>query len=123
MPILKQVSSSSMFVSFFIVITHDSSVNFKVIHFLLCTKGSNQSPNFDTFECSGENYPNSSFQPTSQLFFKFYITLSAIKDDFFLYFIISSNIYFAQKEPIEVRLSSSQVKVCQIPHVSFRTTS
>ena len=48
--------------SFFIVMTHDSSVNFKLINFLLWTKGSHQSPNFDTFECSGENLPNCSCQ-------------------------------------------------------------
>ena len=61
MSILKrQVNSSSIFVSFFIVTTHNSSGNFKVIHFLLWTKGSHQSPNFDTFKCSGENLPNSS---------------------------------------------------------------
>ena len=48
--------------SFLIVMTHDSSVNFKLINFLLWTKGSHQSPNFDTFECSGENLPNSSCQ-------------------------------------------------------------
>ena len=52
--------SSSIFVSFFIVMTHNSSVNFKVIHFQLSTKGSHQSSNFDSFECSGENLPNSS---------------------------------------------------------------
>ena len=48
--------------SFFIVMTHDSSVNFKFINFQLWTKGSHQSPNFDTFECSGEDLPNSSCQ-------------------------------------------------------------
>ena len=48
--------------SFFIVMTHNSSVNFKLINFLLWTKGSHHSPNFDTFECSGENLPNSSCQ-------------------------------------------------------------
>ena len=46
--------------SCFIVMTHNSSVNFKLIHFLLWTKESHQSPNFDTFKCSGENLPNSS---------------------------------------------------------------
>ena len=56
----RQVSSSSIFVSFFIVTTHNSSVNFKIIHFLLWAKGSHQSSNFDNFECSGENLPNSS---------------------------------------------------------------
>ena len=46
--------------SFSIVMTHNSSVNFKLIHFLFWTKGSLQSPNSDTFECSDENLPNSS---------------------------------------------------------------
>ena len=40
--------------------THDSSVNFKLIHVLLGTEGSHQSCNFDTFGCSAENLPNSS---------------------------------------------------------------
>ena len=48
------------FASFFMVMTHNSSVNFKLIHFLLWKKGSHQSPNFDIFHCSGENLPNSS---------------------------------------------------------------
>ena len=47
------------FASFFIVITHKSSVNFKLKHFLLWTKGSHQSPNFDTLKWSGENLSNS----------------------------------------------------------------
>ena len=55
-----QVSSISNFASFFIVITHNSPVSFKLIHFLLCIKGSNESPNFENFMCSGENLPNSS---------------------------------------------------------------
>ena len=61
MSILKwQVNSSSLFVSFFIVMTHNSSVNLKLIRFLLLTKGSHEIPNFDTFQCSGKNLPNSS---------------------------------------------------------------
>ena len=39
---------------------HIYSVNFKFIHFLLWTKGSHQSPNFDPFACSSENLRNSS---------------------------------------------------------------
>ena len=73
-PILRwHVNSSSIFVSFFIVKIHNSSVNFKLIHFLLWTKWSYQSPNFETFKCSGENLPNSSchFYNTSQFFLKF----------------------------------------------------
>ena len=48
------------FASLFNVMTHNSSVDFKLIHFLLCTKGSHQSSNFNTFKCSGENLANSS---------------------------------------------------------------
>ena len=53
-----QVNSSSIF-TLFIVMTHNSSVSFKFTHSLLWTKGSHQSPNFDTFEWSGENLLNS----------------------------------------------------------------
>ena len=61
MSILKwQVNSSSNFASFFIVMTHNSSVNFKLIHFLLWIKGSHQSPSFENFEYFGKNFPNSS---------------------------------------------------------------
>ena len=55
-----QVNSSSNFASFFIVMTHDSPVNFKLIHFLLWIKGPHQSPNYETVERSGKNLPNSS---------------------------------------------------------------
>ena len=55
MLILKQVNSSSNFASFFIAMTRNFSVDFKLIRFLLWIKGSHQSPNFETFKCSGEN--------------------------------------------------------------------
>ena len=59
MSVLKwQVNSSSNFPLFFISRTHNFSANFKVIPFLLWTKESHQSPNFNTFKCSGENFPN-----------------------------------------------------------------
>ena len=57
-----QVNSSSNFASFFIVMTHNSSVDFKLIIFLLWIKGSHQNSNFEGFECSGEKYPCSSCQ-------------------------------------------------------------
>ena len=60
MSILKrQVNSSSDFSSFFSVITYNSSVNFKLIHFLLWTKGSHENTNFDISNCSDENLLNS----------------------------------------------------------------
>ena len=107
MSILKrQVSSSSMFVSFFIVMTHNFSVIFKRIYFLLWTKGSHQSSNFDTFECSGENLPNSSchFPSNKSVFLQILHHSSMSWKITPLYFFSSNNIYFAQKEPIKVKI-------------------
>ena len=61
MPVLKwQVNSSSNFASFFIAMTHNFSVDFKLRFFLLWIKGSHQHANFETFNCSGEYLPYSS---------------------------------------------------------------
>ena len=60
LPILNwEVNSSSIFASFFILMTHNSPVNFKLKYFQLWTKESHQSPHFETYKCSGENLPNS----------------------------------------------------------------
>ena len=65
------------FASFSIVVTHNSSVNFKLIHFLLWIKESHQSPNFQTFECSSKTLSNSSchFPRQKSAFFQVYIIL------------------------------------------------
>ena len=128
MSILKrQVSSSSIFVSFFTVMTHNFSLNFKLIHFLLWTIGSHQSSNSDTFKCSAENLPNSSchFPSNKSVLLQILHHSSMPSGITPLYFFRSNNIYFVQKESIKVnflRLSSAQVKICQIPYVSFETT-
>ena len=102
----RKVSSSSIFVSFFIVMTHNSSGNFKLINFLLWTKGSHQSANFDTFKCSGENLPNSSCQFLNDklipLQILYHSSVSCKINP--LYFLRSNNIYFAQKEPIKGKI-------------------
>ena len=67
---IPQVSSFSNFPSFFIITTHNSPVNFMLIHFLLWIKGPNKSPNFENFVCSSENLPKSSCHfPNHKLFF------------------------------------------------------
>ena len=107
MSILKrQVNSSSIFVSFFIVMTHNSSVNFKLIHFLLWTKGSHESHNFDTLECSGENSPNSlcHFPNHKSVFLQILYHSSVSSKITPLYFFRSNIKYFAQKEPIKVQI-------------------
>ena len=160
MSILKrQVSSSSVFVSFFTVMKHNFSVNLKLMHFLLWTKGcfflsgfsftdtdnsqdsrgregtifystlplpSHQSFNFDTFEYSGEYLPNSSchFRSNKSVFLQI-LHHSAISWEITpLYFLSSNNI--CKRSPLKwkfLRLSSAQVKICQIPFANFETTS
>ena len=209
------VNSSFNFASFFTVIANNNPGNFKLINFQLWTKESYQSPNFETFNCSGENFPNfSCYFPNHKLVFlqilhhslvswkitslgqrlpertfwdfwvlgsKFTKFLSFLKQQisfassYFnqswvpsnitsLYFLSWSIIYFGQKQPIKVnsfsnfasfffvithnspvnfklihlllgikvphkspnfesQLSSALVKICQIPHVIFQTTS
>ena len=67
------------FCIFFILITHNSPVNFKLMHFLLGIKVLQKSPNFE-FQLSSAlvkicQIPHVIFQTTSQFFFKFCITL------------------------------------------------
>ena len=99
-----QVKFSSIFASFFIFMTHNSSVNFKLIHFLLWTKGSHQSPNFDTFKCSGENLPNSSchFPNRKSVFLQILNDSSVPWKITRLYFFRSNVKYFARKVPVKV---------------------
>ena len=96
------------FTSFFIVMTHISSVNFKLIHFVLWIKGSHQSPNFETFECSGENLPNSSchgfFSNHNSVFLQILYHSSVVWKIILLYFLSSDILYFGQKEPVKVQI-------------------
>ena len=106
MSVLKeQVNSFSNFALFLIVMTHNSPVNFKVIPFLLWTKGSHQSPNFDTFKCSGENLPNFSslFSNHKSVFLQNFHNSSVSWKITPLYFCSSNNIYF-YKEPIKTQI-------------------
>ena len=107
MSVLKwKVNSSSNFALFFIVMTHNSCVNFKVIPFLLWTKVPHQSSNFDTFKCSGENLPNFSclFSNHWSVFLQNLHNSSLSWKITPLYFCSSNNIYFGQKEPIKKKM-------------------
>ena len=122
MSILKQqVSSSSILVSFFIVMTHNSTLNLKLIHFLLWTKGSYESSNFDTFDFSGENFQNSSvnFQTTSCFSSNFVSLFNVMKDYSSVLFFSSNNIYFSQKEPIKMKIFETWESWGQILSNSF----
>ena len=101
----RKVSSSSVLLSFFTIMTHNSSVNFQLIHFLLWTKGSHQSFNFDTFECSGEYLPNSlcHFPSNKSVFLQILHHSSMSWKVTHLYFFSSNSIHFAQKDPIKMK--------------------
>ena len=100
------VNSSTNLASFFIVMTQNSPVNFKLIHFLLWRKGSHQSPNFLTFQCSGENLLNSSchFWKYKSVFDQVLDQSSVPSNKNQLYFFSSIIIYFVQQKPIKVQI-------------------
>ena len=107
MSILKrQVKSSSNFASFFFFMTLNSSANFKLIHFLFWIKGSRQSCNFETFECSGKNLPISSCHfPNHKSVFHQSLHHLAVSWNIVLQYFFSSNIIcFVQKERIKVQI-------------------
>ena len=115
------------FASFFIVMTHNYSVNFKLIYFLLWIKGSYRSSNFETFKCSGENLPCSSchFPNHKSIFLQIFHQSSMTWKIISLYVFRSNVIYFVQKEPIKVkilRISNAQIKIHQVL-VIFETTN
>ena len=129
MPTLKwRVNSSSNFASFLIVMTDDSSVNFKLILFQLWSKGSHQNPNFETFKCSGENLPYSSCHfPNHKSFFLQILHHSSVSWKITPLYIFSLKIiYFAQKEHIKVKILETFKCLGQNssnPYVNFETTS
>ena len=105
MSILKRhVKTSSNFVSFFIVKTHISSVSFNLIHFLLWIKGSLKSPNFETYECSGENLPNSlcHFPNHKSVFLQIFLSLlSVMKDNSSVLYLAQTFYYLVKRSPLK----------------------
>ena len=97
-----QVSSFSNFASFFIVMTHNSLINFKVTHFLLWIKVSHQSPNFET----SEYLLNSSchFWKHMSVFLQIMHQYSVPSKITPLYVFSSNIIYFGQKQPIKCKI-------------------
>ena len=115
MSTLKQVNSPSNFASFFIVMIHISSVNFKLILFLLWIKGFHQSPNFDTFKCSGENLPYSSSPDHKSVFFQILHYPAVSWKITPLYFFRSNITYFAQTKQMKVQILETCKCSGQIP--------
>ena len=82
----------------FIVMTHNSFVNFKLLLFILWIKGPHQSPNFETFKCSSENLPYSSCHfPKHKSVFLQILHHSSVSSKITPVYFFRSNIkYFAQ---------------------------
>ena len=130
MSILKQqVNYSSNFASFFIATTHNPYFTFKLTHFLLWIKGSYQSPNFETSECSGENLRNFSWRfPNYKSVFLQILHHSSVPSKVTCLYFFSSSIKHTliKRSLLKCKFwtfSSAQVKICQIPHVNFESTS
>ena len=101
-----QFNSFSNFASFFIAITHNTLVNFKLQHFLFCMEGINKSPNFETSVYCGYNFTNSSshFPNHKSLFLQIIHHSLTSWNITHLYFSTSNIIYFSQKQPIKVQI-------------------
>ena len=97
MSILKwQVSSSSNLVSFFIFMTYNTPVNFKLIVFPLWVKGSHQSPNFYT--SSALSYSSCHFSNRKSVFLQILYHPSLSWKTTPLYFFRSNIKYFGQEQ-------------------------
>ena len=85
---------------------HNSPVNCKLIHFLLWINGPHQSPNVETFKCSGEHFPNSSchFWKKESLFLQILYQYSVPSNMTSLFFFSSNIIHFSQRQPIKVQI-------------------
>ena len=99
----RQVNCSSDFASLFIVVTHKSSANFKLIHFLLWIKEFHRSPNFETFECCGKHFPCSSchFPNHTSVFLQIFYRSSVSWNIIPPYLFSLNTVYFVQKDPIK----------------------
>ena len=120
-----QVDSSSNFAPFFIIMTHNSPIKFRLVHFLLWKKACHQSPNFETLKYSGKKLRN------------FPCHLQRYKSDFlqFLYQPwVVSNILSKLKNYILwskafhysvnfFRFLSARVKILETPYVNYEMTS
>ena len=115
---------------------HPSSVSWKITplyffylkQYIRCSKGAYESETCWDFRVLRSNFSSSLCQFWNHKLIPLQVLHSSSVSWKItpLYFFNSSDIYFAQKEPIKInflRLSSPQVKLCQIPHVNFDMTS
>ena len=90
--------------------THNSPVNFKLMHLLLWIKGPNKCPKFQTFECALLkicqilHVISCHCQFFKSVFLQILHQSSVESNITLLYFFSSNIIYFGQKEPIKVQI-------------------
>ena len=123
----RQINFSPNFVSFFIVMTHNSSVKFKLIHFLLWIKGSIKVPILRLSSALVKicKTPHIILQNTNQFYFKFCITLQRHVKSLLCTF-LGQTLYTLHKRNQSkykfLWLLSARVKIHQIL-VIFKTTN
>ena len=108
----RQVNFSSNFASLFIVMTHNVSVNFKFIYFLLYMKRYHQNLNFEIFQVLWWKFSIFliSFSKPQVIFFKKILHHSSVSCNVTPLEVFSSKVtYFAQKENLkqQVKFSSN----------------
>ena len=130
MSILKrQVNSSSNFLSFFIFMTNNFPVNFKLIHFLTLDKRIPSKYRFRDFQVLWWKFPKflMSFLKVQISFPSNFASLfSAIKHNSSALFLTQALHTLVKDSPLKckfLRFSSAWVKTHQSPHVNFEATS
>ena len=130
MSILKRkVNSSSNLASFFIVMTNNSPVNFKLIHFLNLDKRIPSKSQFRDFQLLCVKFPKflMSFLKVQIIFPSNFASLfSAIKHNSSALFSTQALHNLVKGSPLKcnfLRNSSAWVKTYQSPHVNFEATS
>ena len=120
--------TKSIFTSLFNVMTHNSSEIFQLKHYILWTRMAHQCPIFQAFECFNESSPNFSchfLNHKVRIYSNFASLFSAMKDNSSVFFQLKPHILWtkiAHRSEI-FGLLSGWVKIHQIPHVIFETTS
>ena len=101
-----QVKSSLNFASFFIVMTHNSPVNFKLIHFLIWKKDPIKVSIFRLSNVLWWKFTNSSchFWKHKSVFLQILHQYSVPSNITTLYLFSSNILYFGQKQPIKEQI-------------------
>ena len=131
MSVLKQqVNFSSNFTLFFIIMTHNSYVNFMVIPFLLWTKkripSKSQFWYFQVLWWKFSKFFMSFFKPQVSFSSNFAPLFSFMKNNSSALFLAQTLYTFVTKRLLKhnfFRLLIAWVKILQIPHVRFKTKS